>query len=304
MQLKSAEQKIEMRFRKILFPVDFSKPCLAAIPCVAEMQQSMDAELVLLHCIELPDDWPPVDAEHQWVSFDSLRACDYKRLQCFAAEHFKTKVDVIQEAGDPAAVISRCVRSHGVDLIMMPTHGYGLFRRALLGSVTTKVLHDVRCAVWTSSHSDAICNSVYRHVLCAVDDPDASGALVRSAAEFAEDFDSRLSIVHAYPDFTGTPAERYQRDLPKDIEAGIRRRLDCMQQLAGTAIPAVIARGEVHDVVAETARRCKADLIIVGRGTYGGFLYSLRSHLFDVIRSAPCPVLVLNETDAQTPPSE
>ncbi len=32
----------------------------------------------------------------------------------------------------------------------MPTHGYDRFRGMLLGSVVSKVLHDVDCAVWTA----------------------------------------------------------------------------------------------------------------------------------------------------------
>ncbi len=34
----------------------------------------------------------------------------------------------------------------------MPTHGYGPFRRFILGSVTAKVLHDADCPVWTGVH--------------------------------------------------------------------------------------------------------------------------------------------------------
>ena len=60
---------------------------------------------------------------------------------------------VIQD-GAPAEIIARYVRERGVDLIVMPTHGYGGFRRVLLGSVTAKVLHEVRCPVWTTAHSE------------------------------------------------------------------------------------------------------------------------------------------------------
>ena len=63
----------------------------------------------------------------------------------------------------------------------------------------------------------------------------------------------------------------------------------------------MIAGGEVNEVIAETARRCEADLVVTGRGTYGGFLLSLRSHLYGIIRSSPCPVLVLKETGNEDP---
>ena len=291
-----------MLFRKILFPVDFSEPCERVVPSVAAMQQAMCAQLVLLHSIDLPRDWPTQDAVNEWINYDSLRACDYERLRCFEASHFRDRhADLIQESGDPAAAISRWVHERHIDLIMMPTHGYGFFRRALLGSVTTKVLHDVPCAVWTATHSDALPAAVYRHVLCAVEEPLQSVDLLRSVADLAGSFGARLSLVHAYPDFAGTPLERYERPVPKRAEANIRRRLDSLQKSAGTAADIVIAGGEVNEVIAETARRYEADLVVTGHGTFGGFLLSVRSHLYDIIRSSPCPVLVLKETGFEEP---
>lgn len=288
-----------MLFRKILFPVDFSKPCERIAPSVAAMQQAMCAQLVLLHSIDLPRDWPPQDSVNEWIDYDSLRTCDSERLRLFGAEHFgERRPDLIQESGDPAAAISRCVEERHIDLIMMPTHGNGFFRRALLGSVTTKVLHDIRCAVWTDSHGEEVPSPACKHILCAIEEPLQSAAMLRSAASLANTFGARLSIMHAYPDFAGTTRERYERAIPKRAEASIRRRLDSLQKSAGTAAAVVIAGGEVNEVVVETARRQGVDLVVTGRGTFGGFLTSLRSHLYDIVRSSPCPVLALKETGA------
>ena len=54
--------------------------------------------------------------------------------------------------GDPASKIVELAREEHVDLIAMPTHGYGPFRRFILGSNTAKVLHDADCPVWTGVH--------------------------------------------------------------------------------------------------------------------------------------------------------
>jgi len=59
---------------------------------------------------------------------------------------------LVLKEGDPAQQIVEYARTTDVDLIMMPTHGYGRFRAALLGSVTAKVIHDSLCALWTSAH--------------------------------------------------------------------------------------------------------------------------------------------------------
>src|ERR1035438_1854787 len=63
-------------------------------------------------------------------------------------------IPLIQEVveGDPAGQIVDYARDHDIGLIVMATHGYGPFRRFLLGSVTAKVLHDAGCPVWTGPH--------------------------------------------------------------------------------------------------------------------------------------------------------
>src|SRR4051812_35255270 len=102
-------------------------------PCVAAVQRIMGASLTLLH------------TEDAFVS-NHERA--HQRLREFARKHFcsgsgSEKPDLVAETGDAARAIAECVGARQIDLVMMPTHGYGMFRRALLGSVTTKVLHDV-----------------------------------------------------------------------------------------------------------------------------------------------------------------
>ena len=59
----------------------------------------------------------------------------------------KVQVRCVVETGDPAAVIIEYAENEKVNLIAMPTHGYGTFRRFLLGSVTAKVLHDANVPV-------------------------------------------------------------------------------------------------------------------------------------------------------------
>jgi nucleotide-binding universal stress UspA family protein len=274
-----------MRFQKILFPTDFSEPCDRIAPCVAAVQRIMYARLTLLH------------ATDAGVSTNGPAT---ERLRQFARRHFCSNEtpdppDLVVEPGGAAQAIAGCVEARQIDLVMMPTHGYGAFRRALLGSVTTKVLHDLNCAVWTAAHAEKAPVSAVRHILCGIDEPESSVALLASAVRIAAAFGATLRIVHAYPDFAGTPEERYARVLPPSAESSIRNKMETLQERAGVSVPVVVARGEVNDVIAETARRCEADLVIAGHGSFGGFLVGVRSHLYYVIRSSPCPVLVLPE---------
>ncbi len=44
-------------FKRILFPVDFSEQCRATVPAVKALAQRFDAELELLHIVDMPIAW-------------------------------------------------------------------------------------------------------------------------------------------------------------------------------------------------------------------------------------------------------
>lgn len=87
-------------------------------------------------------------------------------------------------------------------MIVMSTHGYGGFRRFLLGSVTAKILHDVSCPVFTGAHVGEMPPfgaQPYQRIGCAIDLGDHSEELLRGAEEFARSWDARLVVIHATP---------------------------------------------------------------------------------------------------------
>ena len=79
-------------------------------------------------------------------------------------------VRLFVEQGEAGSVIHEFVRHQGTDLVMIPAQGHGPLRRLLLGSVTAKVLHDVSAAVWTGTASSLTCRTVYKSIVCAVDE--------------------------------------------------------------------------------------------------------------------------------------
>jgi nucleotide-binding universal stress UspA family protein len=56
--------------------------------------------------------------------------------------------------GDPEAQIVAITEAEAVQLVIMLTHGYGVFRKSLFGSVTFKVLHNLGCPVLTGRTFD------------------------------------------------------------------------------------------------------------------------------------------------------
>ena len=142
-------------FRKIVFPVDYSAPCVTIIPYVKDMLHHFRAELTLVHAaglgLEQLVSGELTTADPLW--HEKSLAIQKKKLQEFGAEMFPGQhVEALAEDGDPGTAIHRVIQHQGADLVMLPTHGLGPVRRFLLGSVAAKVLHDVTTVVWTGVH--------------------------------------------------------------------------------------------------------------------------------------------------------
>jgi nucleotide-binding universal stress UspA family protein len=199
--------------------------------------------------------------------------------------------------GDPARTIVEYAAAEQCDLIVMPTHGYGPFRRFLLGSVTAKVLHDAVCPVLTGPHMEQApdySNLQFRHVLCAIDLGAHSRQVVCWAAAFAREFGARLSIVHAIPP-SETRLGPYYFDpewRDKLIRAAVARMSFLREDMKIEAEMAVEA-GEPPVVVSTAAAAMAADLLVIGRGSTPRAHGHLPANSYAIARESPCPVLTI-----------
>ena len=199
-------------------------------------------------------------------------------------------MEKVLRSGEPSEEIVRFAQEQSVDLIMMPTHGYGRLRSLLLGSVTAKVLHDAHCPVWTAAHApEQRAGLLPQTILCCVDGTSASAEIIRQAAEFSGRFDARLQLLHVV-----TPAadwEGFRGELQQEEHAAAHARMQQICAQAGITLPFHIAVGQIAPSVAQRACEESADLVIIGRGQIGAPLGRLRTHVQAIIQSAPCPVL-------------
>lgn len=194
------------------------------------------------------------------------------------------------ELGDPAQLIVNYAETAGVDLIMMPTHGCGPFRRLLLGSVTAKVLHDANCPVWTSAHVTEPGHANFlpcRSVLCAIHGESGSAELIEWAGRFARDAGATLRLVYVLQGMKDIPSPEYKDELREQTE----QQIDRMHKGLGFRAPSSIVFGFVGECVREEAIDRAADLVIIGRGIIHEPLGGLRTHAFSIIGESPCPVI-------------
>jgi len=284
-------------FPRILFPVDFSKQDHEAAPFVKAMTERFQSEVILLHVAEFIPAWYGGDALALEATVDFKSLMDERRehlSQHLSAELAGPCVQRMLELGDPAKAITKCAQDNKIDLIMMPTHGYGPFRRFLLGSVTAKVLHDTDRPVWTGVHTDQLWSlKQYRwhRFLCAVDTDPTEAPLLRWAAQFSAEQKAELQVVHAVHAAAPIPAGEESPSLRDFLLDTARERLRKLQREAGTNLKILMRFGKVEEVVRCAAMDHDADLLVIGRGVIQGMLGRLRSEAYTIIREAPCPVI-------------
>jgi len=284
---------------EILLPIDFSPRSTEVARYAVGVARRFHSKLTLLHVF--------TTLNPAWVAIGNAATIDelnvrqkeaaYTRLNSFLPDDLHD-VDVkrLLVEGEPAQVIAEYVAAERVDLIMMPTRGCSAFRRFLLGSVTAKVLHDVACPVWTSSHisDDHSALLVMPKVLVCAIDPAREGDVVLAwASELAAELQARLVVIHAIPSLQSNPQTYYlEGDLRRDLIAESHASISKALHLSRTPDAEIrVEGGSVASVVHSAVEDTKADLLIIGRSLDPRLLGRLRTHSYTLIRESPCPVI-------------
>lgn len=286
-----------LSFKTVVFPVDFSDRCRGAAHYVEAVAGRFGSRLILLHVLETTIgqpgdlDFGGLATSLQW---EDRTARTQELLDKFLAEELGfLEVERRLETGDPARTIIRVAHESNADLIMMPTHGYGGFRRFILGSVTAKVLHDAECPVWTGIHMEEAppLEAIHvKRIVCAVDLTAHCRRVLETAAELAEEYGAELILCHAVPGSEAIPEKLLDCELRRHLLAQAREQLLALVTDASIEATLSVDSGETAQVVDLTATQYNADLLVIGRSQHMGF-GRLRTHSYAIIRESPCPVL-------------
>jgi nucleotide-binding universal stress UspA family protein len=286
---------------RILVPVVFSARCQDATRYAAALACRFHCELDLLHVFVQP--WAAFSAAEGYATpppfdLESTLAQVQEELDGFLSDELRG-LTVRRELGegDPARAIAQFACKEQCDLIVMPTHGYGPFRRFLLGSVTAKVLHDVHCPVLTGPHMEhppAMEAPSFGKILCAVDLRTESREAIAWASRLAAEFGSELALVHAVAD-SGNRLEgvTFEPAWRADLMARARAQVTALRDEMGVQAEVLIEAGDVAAAVRAAAQSASADLLVVGRGHSHGVLGRLRTHTYGIVRESPCPVVAV-----------
>jgi len=279
--------------KKILLPLDLEETALpqALIHQAAALARHFQAEILVLHVVKpstrMVAGRPAREGLGQAVADEQeqLKKCLGSELDGSVVRHMVLK-------GDPAREIVSAAHAEKIDLIVMPTHGYGAFERFLLGSVTAKVLHNSECPVWTGAHLKEVPSQQFaiRKVLCAVDFGPHSARAIRYAQDVASNFGAELTLAHVTPgvEIYGPGGYHVLSEMKQELVGSATKQMGKLQQELGTKAAVTIGSGDVPKMLSQLAKQTNADLLVMGCPSSRG---RLRANTYAIICEAQTPVL-------------
>ena len=134
-------------YKHILVTTDFSATSLVALPVARELADACGAKLTCLNVVPIPDPaWIGIAAYGSPAVESRLLEGAQEQMAKLVEEHLPKGATGAVEQGPVAEVVASYVEKHGIDLIVIGSHGHTGFKRFLLGSVAERVIRRAPCS--------------------------------------------------------------------------------------------------------------------------------------------------------------
>ena len=288
--MKTLECTTAISFKNILFLTDFTTASKGAFVYAVALARHFNARLYPAHAVVpyLPTE---LDAPMATDVLASIEAEKHEQLVELTKDHGVASTALVtQQALEDA--VPRWINEHGIDLIVMGTHGRKGVDRMFLGSTAEAIVRLAKCPVLTvgpqviAAPGDLSIKKVLLATgLTKETDPAASYAL-----SFAQEEHADLTVLHILP----SPAET-QEDWKTlaDIACSEMKELAPFEE-GPTKTDFFVEPGDPATVILEYAKKLRAGLIVLGLSpATKTSTHFRRGVAYKVISSAPCAVLTV-----------
>ena len=305
-------------FEKILVPLDGSELAEGILPFASQLAKGLDIPMVLLAVIDHDaltqslEAFPEGERPSPSQVSQAAETAAQKRLQEVAAglADDDVRASSVVVNGKPAEQIVRVADQEGCDLIAMSTHARPALARAILGSVTDKVIHSSHLPTLTITPERA---ERYRkrgvtmsNIMVALD----GSPRAETALPYAEDLARKLSLevvlvraaqlASVRAPFSAALLATESIDVDTMLEAQV---VDYLKNIAerlrakGLKVRWTLLRGAPAWAIDELAQETPQDIIALAtHGRTGLSRWKLGSVSEAVIRYSGDPVLVIPPT--------
>ncbi|MEZ6097559.1 MAG: universal stress protein [Pirellulaceae bacterium] len=137
--------------KRVMLPTDFSSATQAAISYASAMVEAFDAELHVMHVLEVHASTTPVFGGGLTLAqfVKESRDAAVRHLDKTIDPQWASRYSVVRAVreGNPYAEIVDYARENAIDLIVMTTFGRSGLAHMLIGSVAERVVRKAPCPV-------------------------------------------------------------------------------------------------------------------------------------------------------------
>jgi nucleotide-binding universal stress UspA family protein len=292
------ESSTKIAFKNILFLTDFSEASQTAMEYAATLAKRHHATFYPAH-VQTPP--PPMYLEGPALAryLDVVHDQTREKLEQLAAPLDVNWCPLVGE-GVIEYAIQRWTALHGIDLIVIGTHGWRGLQRLLLGSTAELILRSAPCPVLTvGPHVSKLERDpeYVDRILFATDFTQQSEYALSYALSFAHERCAHVTFLHVLPKDVKMPdCDRVKAYSEKEL-----RRL-VPSDAAGWCDPQfVVLQGDPAEEILNFAENDNSDLIVLGLPKDKVFSTHFRSGVtYSVVSGAPCPVLTVRDMIRQT----
>jgi len=276
-------QSQQFPFETIVVAMDFSVKSPASLLYAQAIARLHGSKLVLVHVIDPIAYAFPLGAPSSLTANDSARE-ELDRIEKDARKQGITVHSVV-ETGDICDLILQTIRDYNGKLLMLGTRGKTEAGRVALGTIARQLLVKSPCPILTVTPDvEALLPwaGQWRTVVFATDFSAASLYALLSAHRIAN---KQLLVLHS---------SLTKNDHERDACLERLRFLAPFNESHTVPVEHVVASGEPGRIIAEFARKCHADLIVLGAPTRILSEEDLpTSTVLQVISGVSCPVLCI-----------
>ncbi len=289
--MSSSPRTAGIGIHRVLAAIDFSPSSIKALNHAIEVARSYAATFYLVHVVSSIG-YAMVGADAVAAAMDSaaqeLRELEQRLSRTGALTGLPHEMLVCQ--GDVWHQLEQVVKEHGIDFMVLGTHGKTGLRKLALGSVAESVFQHALCPVLTvgpCAPADPPHPAKVSHILYPTDLSPESAKAAAYAVSIAREQGAELTIVHVHEKGEAGRiaadasefAERFRRQVGGDLP----HRWWYEQQV-----------GLVDQTILDLARERQVGLIVLGLHSRRPFMHPHSwLHAYKIVSEACCPVLTI-----------
>ena len=279
-------------FKRMLVCSDLSPASDALIQCVDDLKKVGLEEVVLAHVVYVIN----TPGLEQKLAEEARPVLERQR-EFIEARGIRVTVET--PFGVPARTLHEVAEKHDVSAILAGSHGKGVLRAAVLGSVSVELLHLTRRPVLLARiraleglKSRAGSAGMFSSALFPTDFSETAERALDYMGKIARETNCRVTIMHALVQKSDDAAEI------KSTEESARYLLDAkkrrLEALGAGEVGLELVHGRAVDRIIDRTR--EGDFSILVMGSQGKSLVKevfIGNVAFEVIRQADVPVLLV-----------